>query len=186
MKILFITENFPPETNAAATRVFERAVYWVEWGHEVTVITSAPNFPEGKLYDGYQNRWYQTENMFGIKVIRVKTYISANRGIFRRSLDFLSFLVSSFLAGIFQQKHHVVTATSPQFFAAVSGKAIGAIKRTPFIMEIGDLWPVSIVGVGLLHRGIFFRLLQVFELFLYNHLLLVDDWVLNLLQLSIF
>ena len=61
MKILFLSENFPPETNAAATRVFERAVYWAKWGHAVTVITSAPNFPHGKLFDGYQNRWLQTE-----------------------------------------------------------------------------------------------------------------------------
>ena len=168
MKILFLSENFPPETNAAATRVYERAVYWAEWGHEVTVITCAPNFPEGKLYDGYKNRWYQTENVSGIKVIRVKTYISANQGILRRSLDFLSFLITAFLAGIFQKKHDVVSATSPQFLAAVAGKGIGAVRKTPFIMEIGDLWPVSIVGVGLLNRGILFRTLQVFELFLYN------------------
>ena len=94
MKILFLTENFPPETNAAATRVFERAVYWVEWGHKVTVITCAPNFPEGKLYDGYKNLWYQTEEMSGITVVRVKTYISANQGYFRRSLDFFSFFVT--------------------------------------------------------------------------------------------
>ena len=45
MKILFFTDNFPPETNAAATRVYERAVYWIKWGHDVTVITCAPNFP---------------------------------------------------------------------------------------------------------------------------------------------
>ena len=93
MKILFLTENFFPETNAAATRVFERAVYWVEWGHEVTVITCAPNFPEGKLYDGYKNRWYQTEIISGIKVVRVKTYISPNQGVLRRTLDFFSFLI---------------------------------------------------------------------------------------------
>ena len=57
MKILFLTENFPPETNAAATRVFERALYWVKDGHAVTVITSAPNFPQGKLHAGWKNRW---------------------------------------------------------------------------------------------------------------------------------
>ena len=65
MKILFLTENFPPETNAAATRVHERACYWAEWGHDVTVVTSAPNFPQGKLYAGYRNRWYRTERTAG-------------------------------------------------------------------------------------------------------------------------
>ena len=168
MKILFLTENFFPETNAAATRVFERAVYWVEWGHEVTVITCAPNFPEGKLYDGYKNRWYQTEIISGIKVVRVKTYISPNQGVLRRTLDFFSFLINALWAGIYQPKHDVVAATSPQFFAAVAGKIVGVISRTPFVMEVGDLWPVSFVGVGLMKKGFWLRFLQVFELYLYR------------------
>ena len=80
MNILFLTENFPPETNAAATRVYERACYWVKWGHRVTVITQAPNFPEGRLLQGYENRWRQVEEFSAIRVVRVKTYIAPNRG----------------------------------------------------------------------------------------------------------
>ena len=53
MRILFLTENFPPETNAAASRVYERACYWAAGGHDVTIVTSWPNFPEGKLFAGY-------------------------------------------------------------------------------------------------------------------------------------
>ena len=60
MKILFLTENYPPETNAAANRVHERAKFWAEWGHDVTVITCAPNFPKGRLHEGCANKWYQT------------------------------------------------------------------------------------------------------------------------------
>ncbi|MEX2450548.1 MAG: glycosyltransferase WbuB, partial [Rhodospirillales bacterium] len=85
MKILFFSDNFPPETNAAATRVFERACYWAQWGHEVTVITCAPNFPHGRLFEGYRNRWRQTEEMNGLRVVRVKTYIAANTGVIRRT-----------------------------------------------------------------------------------------------------
>ena len=135
MKILFLTENFPPETNAAATRVFERAAYWVKDGHQVTVITSAPNFPLGVVFNGYQNRWYQTEHMSGIKVVRVKTYITENIGVFFRSLDFFSFGIAGFIAGCLQNKPDLVAATSPQFFAAVSGWAISACRRLPFIFE---------------------------------------------------
>ena len=79
MRILFLTENFPPETNAIATRVYERAVYWAKWGNDVTVITCVPNFPEGKVHDGYKNKWIQKEYIEGIEVIRVKTFISPNR-----------------------------------------------------------------------------------------------------------
>ena len=168
MKILFLTENFPPETNAAATRVYERALYWVKEGHSVTVITCAPNFPQGALFDGYQNRWRQTEDMSGINVVRVKTYISANRGVIRRSLDFLSFGLMGFVTGLFQPRPDIVAATSPQFFAAVAGWAIGACRRLPFVFELGDLWPTSIVAVGAMKKGVLLKLVEKFELFLYR------------------
>ena len=71
MKILFITDNFPPEVNAPATRTFEHCKEWVKKGDEVTVITCAPNFPKGKVYEGYKNKLFQKEEIKGIKVIRV-------------------------------------------------------------------------------------------------------------------
>lgn len=168
MKILFYTENFPPETNAAATRVYERAVYWAKWGHDVTVISCAPNFPHGRLFDGYQNAWYQTEVISGINVVRVKTYIAANQAVVRRSLDFLSFLVTGFVAGLFQPKPDVIVATSPQFFAAVAGWALSGVRRRPFVFELGDLWPMSISAVGAMKKGILLALVERFELFLYR------------------
>lgn len=168
MKILFLTENFPPETNAAATRVFERACYWAQWGHEVTVVTCAPNFPHGRLLDGYRNRWVQTETMAGIRVVRVKTYIAANRGILRRSLDFLSFMVTGFAGAVAQPRPDVVAATSPQFFAAVAGWAVGAVRRVPFVFELGDLWPASIAAVGAIRRSPALKAVEMLELFLYR------------------
>ena len=168
MKILFLTENFPPETNAAATRVYERAVYWQNSGHKVTIITCAPNFPQGVLFEGYQNHWYQTEDLFGIKVVRVKTYISANRGVVRRSLDFLSFGFMGFIVGLFQSRPDIVVATSPQFFTAVAGWAIAACRRLPFIFELGDLWPTSIAAVGAMKKGFLLSLVEKLELFLYR------------------
>jgi len=168
MKILFLTENFPPETNAAATRVFERACYWAKWGHEVTVLTSAPNFPQGKLHEGYKNRWRQVEEMDGLRVVRVKTYITANQGAARRTLDFLSFMVSAFMVGLFERRPDVVVATSPQFFAAVGGWALGVVRRAPFVFELGDLWPASIVAVGAMRPNLPIRMIEKLELFLYR------------------
>ena len=168
MRILFLTENFPPETNAASARVYERAAYWANWGHQVTIITCAPNFPHGKLFDGYRNAWYQSEEMTGIKVIRVKTYITANQGVLRRSLDFLSFLFVSFIAGLFQPKPDVIVATSPQFFAAVAGWTLGVARCRPFIFELGDLWPASISAVGAMQNGFLLSTMEKFELFLYR------------------
>jgi hypothetical protein len=87
MRILFLSDNFPPEVNAPASRTFDHCREWVKMGHEVTVITCAPNFPEGKVYEGYRNRLRQEEVMAGIRVIRVWTYIVPNKGFFKRTLD---------------------------------------------------------------------------------------------------
>jgi colanic acid biosynthesis glycosyl transferase WcaI len=168
MRILFLTENFPPESNAAATRVYERAVYWARWGHRVTVLTTAPNFPEGKLLDGYKNHWYRREWRDDIEIVRVKSFIAKNEGVVRRTLDFVSFMVSAYLAGLIASRPDVVIATSPQFFTAIGGWALAATRRLPFIFELGDLWPRSIIAVGALQAGPTVRLLEWIELFLYR------------------
>ena len=168
MNILFLTENFPPETNAAATRVHERACYWVRWGHNVTVITSAPNFPLGVVFDGYRNRWHHVEFIDGIRVVRVKTLIAANRGVVLRSLDFLSFGVTGFVAALVEDRPDVIVATSPQLFTAVAGHGAGFLRRLPFVFELGDLWPASIAAVGAIRNPAALKLLEVLELYLYR------------------
>jgi colanic acid biosynthesis glycosyl transferase WcaI len=168
MKIQFMSENFPPESNAAATRVYERACYWIKWGHEVTVITSAPNFPEGKLFPGYKNKWKQAELMSGIRVVRVKTYIAANQGIAHRTFDFLSFMVTGFFAALKEERPDIIAATSPQFFTAVAGWAASAVRGVPFVFELGDLWPASIAAVGAMKRRLVLTLVEKLELFLYQ------------------
>ncbi len=147
MKILFLTDNFPPEVNAPASRTFDHCREWVRNGDEVTVITCAPNFPQGKVYAGYKNKLWQEEHIEGIRVIRVWSYIVANKGFLKRILDFISYSITSFLAGLFV-KTDVIIATSPQFFTALSGRTLSLFKRKPWIMEVRDLWPESIKTVG--------------------------------------
>jgi glycosyltransferase involved in cell wall biosynthesis len=168
MHILFLTDNFPPEVNAPATRTYEHASRWVERGHKVTVITCVPNFPDGQVFDGYRNKLYQRENINGICVIRVKTYITNNNGFFKRTLDFLSFMFMGFLAGLFVKKPDVVVATSPQFFCAVGGWLLSVFKRRPFVFEVRDIWPASITAVGAMKATLAIRILEKIELFLYR------------------
>ncbi len=173
MKILFLSDNFPPEVNAASTRVFERACYWVRDGHEVTVLTCVPNFPFGKIYEGYKNKWVQKENMENIHVVRVKTYITRNAGFILRTLDFLSYMVMAVIVGPFQPKPDVVVSTSPQFFTAIAAWMLSKIKRVPFVFEIGDLWPESIKGLGLMGDSFLYKMLEKIELFLYRQAVVV-------------
>uniref|UniRef100_UPI003217979D glycosyltransferase family 4 protein n=1 Tax=uncultured Draconibacterium sp. TaxID=1573823 RepID=UPI003217979D len=167
MRILFLTDNFPPEVNAPATRTYEHCKEWVNKGADVTVITCAPNFPKGRVYEGYKNKWKTRENIDGIKVIRVWTYISANEGFLRRTLDYISFSITGFLAGLFE-KADVIVATSPQFFTALAARTLSFWKRKPWILEIRDLWPESIKTVGAMKDSIFIRYFEKEEMWNYK------------------
>ena len=137
-------------------------------GHKVTVITCAPNFPEGKVFEGYKNKWMSKQKIEGINVWRVKTYISANEGFIRRTIDFISFMLSSLVFGLFTRKIDVVIGTSPQFFTVISAWALAKFKRVPFVFELRDIWPASITAVGAMKGSWVIKALEKLELFLYR------------------
>ncbi len=188
MKILFITDNFYPEVNAPATRTLEHAKEWIAKGEEVTVLTTVPNFPHGKVYKGYKNRFYQVEYIEGIKVVRVWSYITANKGFAKRILDYLSFAFSAFIAGLFI-KSDLIIATSPQFFTTWAAYGISKIKRKPWVFELRDLWPESIKTVGAMKDGLAIRILEKIELGLYKDatkvIAVTDSFKENLVQRGI-
>ena len=169
MHILFLTDNFPPEVNAPASRTHEHCRLWVAAGHQVTVITCAPNFPKGRVFDGYRNAWRQEETMDGIRVIRVWSYITANEGFTRRVLDYVSYMATATLASLGVRGVDIVVGTSPQFFTACAAQAVGTLKRRPWVFELRDLWPESIKAVGAMQESSVIRWLEWLELFLYRH-----------------
>jgi glycosyltransferase involved in cell wall biosynthesis len=169
MRILFLTHYFPPEVNAPASRTYENAKRWIRRGHKVTVITCAPNHPKGILYPGYANRWFQWESIDGIRVLRVKTYLSANKGVGKRILNYLSYMVSSACFSLLAGKVDLVISTSPQFFCGAVGYLVSRFKRKPWVLEIRDLFPESIVAVEALRNRHIIRLLEGVEMFLYRH-----------------
>ncbi|MFO0472511.1 MAG: glycosyltransferase, partial [Pseudomonadota bacterium] len=168
MHILFLSDNFPPEVNAPASRTHEHCRQWVAAGTQVTVITCAPNFPKGRVFDGYRNRLWQQETVDGFRVIRVWSYITANEGFAKRVLDYTSYMLTAFVASLFVRRIDVVVATSPQFFTAVAGWAVGLVRRVPFVFELRDIWPESIKAVGAMKESLAIRLLERVELFLYR------------------
>jgi glycosyltransferase involved in cell wall biosynthesis len=168
LHILFLTDNFPPESNAPASRTFEHCREWVRAGHTVTVITCAPNFPKGKVFDGYSNRLWQQEVVSGIRVIRVWSYINANEGFVKRILDYQSFMLSATLAAPFVRSVDVVVGTSPQFFTACAAYLVSRMKRIPFVFELRDMWPESIKAVGAMKDSAVIRVLERIEMFLYH------------------
>ena len=168
MKILFITDNFPPEVNAPASRTFEHVSNWSsDSSVEIIVITCFPNFPKGKVFDGYKNKFYESSYINNIRVIRVWSYISRNQGTFRRILDYLSFAVSSSIVGLFI-KCDIIVATSPQFFTTWAAWFLSKLKRVPWIFELRDLWPDTISAVSNIKNSFIISLLHKIEINLYR------------------
>lgn len=168
MKILFFTDNFPPEVNAPASRTFEHCRQWATKGHEITVITCAPNFPQGKVFDDYQNKLWQVEHIDGIKVIRVWSYIAPNAGFVKRIFDFVSYMVMAIIAAFFVQKPDIIIGTSPQLFTVCAAWFTGLWRRVPYVFELRDLWPESIKAVGAMRQSFVITALEKLELFLYR------------------
>ena len=147
MRILFFSHYYSPEGNAPATRVSALAERWVSAGHEVTVITCAPNVPNGVVYEGYRNR-KTVEMVRGVKVVRVKTYIAANKGAVKRMFNFVSYFFSALWTALRLPKPDVAIATSPQIFCGYAGVWYRRLRRVPLVMEIRDIWPESMGAVG--------------------------------------
>jgi glycosyltransferase involved in cell wall biosynthesis len=180
MRIVFFSHYFPPESNAPASRTYEHAKRWVELGHQVTVVTCAPNVPNGKVYEGYKNRVLpQREVIDGIDVLRIWTYVAANNGKRRRILNYVSYLISAVLSFFFCcRRPDVIIATSPQFFCGWAGVICSYLKWCPNIVEVRDIWPESIVTVGAMNKGLVIRLLESMEKWMYrggNHIVTVGQ-----------
>jgi colanic acid biosynthesis glycosyl transferase WcaI len=141
---------------------------WVERGHHLNIVTSFPNFPDGKVFGGYRQTPFKRETLDTVDVLRVPTLIFPNRAIVLRIFDFLSFMVTSCIASFFVGRPDVVMATSPQFFTAVSGWFVSRVYRRPFVFEIRDLWPDSIVAMGVMKEGFAIKLTRRIEQFLYG------------------
>ncbi len=164
MNILFFCHYFLPEVNAPALRTHEHAVRWVQAGHTVTVVTCMPNCPDGVVFGGYKNRLKsQTEIVDGIRVVRVWTWIAPNKGMFFRTLNYVSYMVSAVWSALWLPRPDVVVSTSPQFFCGWAGVWYHWLQRVPFVLEIRDIWPESIAVVGAMQKGLAMWVLEWLE-----------------------
>jgi colanic acid biosynthesis glycosyl transferase WcaI len=161
VKILYVSQYFPPEMGAPAARAAELSRHWARMGHEVTVLTGFPNHPTGVVPEEWRSRLHQlryTETVDGVRVVRTWLWPLPNRKAHERIRSYTSFCVSAAVSGLALDKADVIIATSPQLLCALSGWWLAFWKRVPFVFEVRDLWPESLAAVGagsegtLLHR----------------------------------
>jgi colanic acid biosynthesis glycosyl transferase WcaI len=163
MKILYVSQYFPPEMGAPAGRAAELSRLWAEDGHEVTVLTGFPNHPTGIVPPEYRRKFRRLvtrENVEGVNVVRTWLLPFPNRKAYERMLNYSSFCVSSATTGVFLDRPDVVIASSPQLLVGLAGWWLARCKGVPFVFEVRDLWPESLAAVGVgssnsvLHRSL--------------------------------
>jgi glycosyltransferase involved in cell wall biosynthesis len=172
MKILYVSQYYPPETPAPAARASELGELWAGNGHDVTILTGFPNHPTGKVHPAYRMkiwRLWMRDDSKGVKVQRTWLVPLPNRRSSERMLNYGSFFLSAAIRGIFLARPDVVIATSPQLLVGLSGLIIATCKRVPFIFEVRDLWPESLEAVGVSgEHSVLFRVLKKIAGFLYK------------------
>jgi colanic acid biosynthesis glycosyl transferase WcaI len=175
-QILFVTPNYPPEKGAKQVRISETAKRLVQCGHQVTVLTTVPNYPTGIVPPEYHNGKSREEIRDGVHIVRVWSYIRPNKGFFQRILAQLSFGCLSPLLGARKVgRPDVIIVESPPLFDAFAARMLSWLKKCPFIFTVSDIWPESAIQLGMLRNHIFIWLSERLERSAYQRADLV--WV---------
>ena len=169
MHILFVTHYFHPEIGAPQTRILEVARLLRGRGHEVTVLTGFPNYPDGVIPEAYRGRVFQREDVDGIRVLRSVVYPAKNRGFTRRLANHASLALSCLPASLGVHDVDAVIGESPPLFTAAAAVAVARGHRAPLLLNVADLWPESAVQLGALSDPRAIRLAEWLERFCYRH-----------------
>jgi len=166
MHILLIHQAFAALDEPGGTRHHELARHLTRQGHQVTIIASPVSYLTGTTR-GKQIR-KQTDDL-GVTILRSFTIPALHRSFIWRVFSFLSFMVSSFINGLFVRKVDLVWGTSPPIFQAPTAWLLARLKGVPFLLEVRDLWPAFAIAVGILKNKCLIRLSKWLERFLYRH-----------------
>jgi len=169
MRILILTQYYPPEAGAAQNRLSDLARRLAESGHTITVLTALPSYPKGEIFEGYRGCFTVVEQSDGIRIIRTWIYPLRMPSFGVRLLNYLSFAFSSVALGAWKiGKQDCVVAESPPLFLLISGFIISWLKRSSFVLNVSDLWPASAVAMGILRSRVLIALSTRLEEFLYR------------------
>jgi colanic acid biosynthesis glycosyl transferase WcaI len=156
MKITFFTDYYRPEPPPPAHHIAERAAIWQRAGHQVTIVTNHPNYPEGNIYPGYRNALRTVETSpDGVRIVRVWTLVAGHHRRLLKLADHASYSASAALQALREPAPDVVVATSPHLMSGLAGVLYAKRVRKPMLLEVRDLWPDSVLRKGSLAYRVF-------------------------------
>lgn len=171
MRIVWLCHYFAPEIGAPQARLLEMSREFISRGHEVEAVTCFPNHPTGVLAPSDRGVRSRTDAVDGVTVERCRSYVTPNKGVLRKTLGHLSFMVTGW-GGLSRAARRgrpdVVVVSSPTFFSVLTAWAWCSVRGVPWIFEVRDLWPGVFVELGVLRNRIVIALLESLELFLYR------------------
>lgn len=173
MRILMVTSYFNPEIGAAAARMGHLADGLAARGAVVDVLAPLPNYPLGKVFDGYRHHIYYKEQIGKHRVYRYKTYNTVSKKPLARAMGMVSFAVVLWCFGFHRRlvkSYDLVIVQSPPLPVAYSAvKLFKGIFRKKVVLNVSDLWPLSAVELGMMKKGSFiFRLFSHMERVIYH------------------
>ncbi len=148
MHILMVTSYFEPDSGAAAVRLSRLARLLHRRGHEVTVLTTLPHYPEGRIQPDYQGAWEVEERRGGVRVIQTWLWATPSPKISRKLLSQLSFMLTASLRGLRLPRPDVIFVEAQPVFTCAAAALLAKVLNVPYVMHVSAMWPEHLLTVG--------------------------------------
>ena len=169
MKIVFLTQYYPPETGAPQNRLSELAIRFVAAGDEVQVLTAMPNYPFMTVFPGYKGKWYVREEENGVIIHRAAIYTKKSKSLFIRLLNYFSFVFTAWWIGTTRlPRVDLIICESPPLFLGITAWLLKRNKKAALLFNVSDLWPESAEKLGLVTNRTFLKMARKLEEFIYR------------------
>jgi glycosyltransferase involved in cell wall biosynthesis len=168
LRVILLSQYFPPEVGATQSRVQAFAEYLAAQGHAVTVICEFPNHPHGVIPEIYRGKIYQDDRSNPYRVLRVRVLASAEKTQLTRMRFYLSYMSLAAAVAPLAGRADVVFATSPPLFTGVVGLAVARYNRAPLVLDVRDLWPAAAVSLSQMGGGLSLEIATWLEKLLYR------------------
>jgi len=168
LKFVLLTQYYPPEVGGAQVLMGSLASELKRQGHDVRVVTALPNYPTGRIFDGYRGRLFVRETHEGISLFRSWVYPAQSASLLPRLTNYISFCITAWMAFFWMEKPDIVFVDSPPLFLALTALAIARLKGARWVMNVSDLWPDAVADSGFVNSGFLLQMARKLEHFLYE------------------